>query len=196
VASPAEPDVVSSEVSQEPVAKPDEQPSTGTASRVTVALVVAIVLLVAVAATESWYLWLRDDPVVSSARPVVSSDVATASAVDSAAKALKEIVATSWKDYAQQTEDATKLMTSAFAADYRTTAEAIQDDVVAGKTEVKVEITHQGVVRASSEQVQALVFLTQYVTHRGKHLTLTPYRALVTVVNTEQGWLVSGIDTQ
>jgi Mce-associated membrane protein len=175
---------------------PTEEARPRGASRVTLALVAAIVLLVGVAAGESWYLWLRDDPVVSADRPVVTSEVATASAVDSAAKALKEVVATSWKDYAQQTEDATKLMTSEFAVEYRKTAEAVQADIVAGKTEVKVEVTHQGVVDASEEQVRALVFLTEYVTQHGKNLTLTPYRALVTVVNTDQGWLVSKIETQ
>ncbi|MCW2766938.1 MAG: hypothetical protein JWO11_2897 [Nocardioides sp.] len=195
-AAPPEPDVISADVGREPVKVRDQAAGPGAASRVTVALVVAIVLLVAVAAGESWYLWLRDDPVVSADRPVVTSQVATASAVDTAAKALQEIVATSWKDYAQQTDDATKLMTSAFAATYRQTAEAIQDDFSAGKTEVKVEVTHQGVVRASPEQVQALVFLTEYVTRNGRDLTLTPYRALVTVVNTDQGWLVSAIDTK
>lgn len=166
------------------------------ASRVTLALVVVIVLLVAVASTESWYLWLRDDPVVSSARPVVASEVETASAVDSAAKALQQIVATSWKDYAEQTDAATKLMTESMAGEYRSTAEAIEDDFVAAKTEVKVEITHQGVVRASPDQVEALVFLTQYITKNGQDLVLTPFRAKVTVVNTDQGWLVSKIDTQ
>lgn len=166
------------------------------ANRMTVALVVAIVLLVGVAAGESWYLWLRDDPVVSSDRPVVTSEVATASAVDTAARALQKILATSWKDYAEQTDEAATTMTSAFAEEYRKTAEAIQDDFVAAKTEVQVEITHQGVVRASTEQVQALVFLTEYVTRNGTHLKATPYRALVTVVNTDEGWLVSDIDTR
>jgi Mce-associated membrane protein len=44
--------------------------------------------------------------------------------------------------------------------------------------------------------VQALVFFTQLVTHHGTDLKTTPYRALVTVVNTDQGWLVDDIQTK
>jgi len=44
--------------------------------------------------------------------------------------------------------------------------------------------------------VQALVFLNQYVSKDGGDTTYTPYRALVTVVHTDRGWLVSGLDTK
>ena len=51
-------------------------------------------------------------------------------------------------------------------------------------------------IRASSTQVEALLFLNQYVTKAGKDTSYTPYRALVTVVDTEQGWLVSDFETK
>ena len=51
-------------------------------------------------------------------------------------------------------------------------------------------------VSASEDEVKALLFLNQYVTTDGKDTSYTPYRALVTVVDTEQGWLVSDIETQ
>lgn len=182
---------------------PDEyaDPSDGDSSsvRTTMALVVAIVLLVAVASTESLYLWLwlrHDVNVVSADRPVVASALVTGSAVDTAAKSTQEIVSTSYQDYDEQVDEATSKMTAAFADEYRQTAEDIAGEFVKTKTEVQVEITGQGVVNASPGQVQALVFLTQLVTKNGKGLTATPYRALVTVVNTDQGWLVSDIETR
>ena len=54
-------------------------------------------------------------------------------------------------------------------------------------------------MQASAEQVQALLFLDQYVEKRvdGEPTTdFAQYRALVTVVHTDQGWLVSDIETQ
>jgi Mce-associated membrane protein len=44
--------------------------------------------------------------------------------------------------------------------------------------------------------VQALVFLNYYVSKNGGDTTYTAYRALVTVVHTDRGWLVSGIETK
>lgn len=177
----------------------DADPSDGEPPRIrtTIALVVVVLLLVAVASTEGWYLWVRDDgDVVSADRPVVASALETGSAVDTAAKSMQAIVSKSYKNYGGQVDDATSKMTAAFAEEYRQTADDIEDEFVKSKTEVAVEITGQGVVSASPEQVKALVFLTQLVTHDGKGLTATPYRALVTVVNTDQGWLVSDIETR
>ncbi len=61
---------------------------------------------------------------------------------------------------------------------------------------MQVEVAAAGVVSASENEVKALLFLNQYVTTDGKDTSYTPYRALVTVVDTEQGWLVSDIETQ
>jgi Mce-associated membrane protein len=185
------------ELPEEPAEPADIQPGEH-GRRATLALVVVIVLLVAVALGEGWYLWVKDDSgaVPTAEQPVVTSEVATASAVDTAAQALKDIVETSWKDYDQQVEEAMTKMTSTFAKEYRGTAEPIAAEIKRSKTEIKVEVTGQGVVRASAEQVQALVFLTELVTHDGTDLKSTPYRALVTVVNTDQGWLVDDIQTK
>ena len=57
----------------------------------------------------------------------------------------------------------------------------------------------QSVVQASPEQVQTLLFLNQYVekVENGEPRTdYAQYRALVTLVNTDQGWLVSDIETK
>lgn len=159
-------------------------------------LVVLLVLLVAVLAAEAWYLWRPDTPQPSSSRPVVTGSVETASALDTAARAMQDIVSTSWKNYDEQVEQAASLMTGTFAEEYRRSAEDAKAAVVEEKTEVAVDIVSQGVIQASTEQVQALIFLDQSVTKDGKGPRVTPYRARVTVTRTDQGWLVSAIATQ
>lgn len=160
-------------------------------------LVVAIVLLVGIAAAEGWYLWLREDPVVSAARPVVTGEVSHRSAVDAASKATDEIFSTSYKNYDEQVDDAvSKMVDNNFADEYRQTAEDSRDGILDEKVEIQVEVAAASVVRADESQVQALLFLNQYVTTDGKNTTYTPYRALVTVVDTDQGWLVSDFETK
>ena len=87
-------------------------------------------------------------------------------------------------------------MTAAFAKEYRQTAEDIKADFVAAKTDIQVRVVAQGVVHATRTEVQALLFLNQYVSKDGGDTTYTPYRALVTVVHTDRGWLVSDLDTK
>jgi Mce-associated membrane protein len=182
-------------------APPDQGPRVATDSpppgrRSTLVLVVAIVLLVGVAVAEGWYLWLREDPIVSAERPVVTGEVAHRSAVEAASEAADDIVSTSHKNYDEQVEQAVSKMTDGFASQYRKTAEDVREQFVEAKKEVQVEVAAAGVVRASPTQVEALLFLNQYVSTDGKETAYTPYRALVTVVDTEQGWLVSDIETQ
>jgi len=162
----------------------------------TVALVVAIVLLAGVAAGEGWYLWLRPGPEVSADRPVVTGKIAYRAAGDAASQDTEEILSTSYKNYDDQVTQATSRMTDSFAEEYRQTVGDIRGKFVADKTVLTVKVAAAGVVRASSTQVQALLFLNQYVQKKGEKTTATPYRALVTVVHTEHGWLVSDLETQ
>ncbi len=87
-------------------------------------------------------------------------------------------------------------MTDPFAQEYRDTAAAVRQEFIENKTEQEVRVVGQSVVQASSEQVQALLFLDQYVVRAGQGTNVTPYRALVTMVHTDNGWLVSDIETQ
>jgi Mce-associated membrane protein len=178
------------------VEEPPEAGGPASGVRTTLVLVIAIVLLVGVAVAEGWFLWLRQEPVVSADRPVVTGEVAHRAAVEAASQAADEIVSTSYKNYDDQVDQAVDKMTDGFAAKYRKTAEDVRDQFVHAKKEVQVEVAAAGVVRADESQVQALLFLNQYVTTDGKHTAYTPYRALVTVVNTDQGWLVSDIETK
>jgi len=173
-------------------------------------LLVAIVVLAVVALAGGIFLWVEDDDgddpsTATDTGSVIAADDETPVriagedarvAVAAAATAAHTIVATSYRDYDAQVEEAAELMTPAFAEEYRQTAGDVEAAIVESKTEVQVQIVAQGVVRADQEEVQALVFLNQLVTKAGKDPVYTAYRALVTVVNTDQGWLVSDLETK
>ena len=189
----------------EPVETPEpsagEPPSGGErrGRRTTIALLVAIVLLVGVGIGELVYLNRDDTPTVSPARPVVVGDATRAEAVETAARSTEQILSTSYQDYDQEVKDSTAKMTDAFAQQYQQTADGIRDQFIAQKTKLQVKAVGQSVVQASPEQVQALLFLNQYVekTVDGKPKTdYAQYRALVTVVHTDQGWLVDNVQTR
>ncbi len=162
----------------------------------TITLVAAIVLLIGVAVAEGWYLWYRDEPTVSASRPVVTGEIAHRAAVEAAAQSTSEILSYGYRDFDAQVDQATSKMTDSFAEQFRDTAADIEPDFVASKTEIQFKVVASSVVRASSEQVEALLFLNQFVTENGEGTDVTPYRALVTVVHTDQGWLVSNIETR
>lgn len=164
--------------------------------RTTIALVVALVVLAGGVAAEGWYLWLRDDPVVSVQRPVVTGEIAHRAAVEAASQSTTEILSYGYQDFDEQIDEATSKMTDSFAQQFRQTADDVRDDFIARRTEQEFKVVAASVVQASSEQVRALLFLDQYVARAGEGTAVTPYRALVTVVHTDSGWLVSDIETQ
>ena len=168
--------------------------------RTTVALVVALLLLVGVGAAEILYLTGDDEAAPSAERPVVTGALTHRSAVESAARSAEEILSTSYESYAEDVDRATAVMTETFAEEYRRTAADLEDRFVAGRTELQGEAVAQGVVRASAGEVQALLVLDQYLQERGEdgepRTDYAQYRALVTVVDTGRGWKVSGIETE
>lgn len=174
-------------------------------------LVLAAVLAVVLAAQGAWWLRhsMRDEPApvesdgpaisVPSGRPVVASALAVQEGVQAAAEAAQKIVARSHQEYDAEVDAAVELMTDDFAEQYRETTEAVKEEFVARKTTVEVRVVAQGVVRANDAELQALLFLNQSVTRQGgkqPKTTYTPYRALLTMVNTDQGWLVDDIETK
>ena len=165
------------------------------ATKVLVALVV--VLVVAAGGLFGWDHYRDDDePAKPSKQPVViSGDDATA-AVDAAAKAAQTILTRTYQDYDQQIDDAAALMTDAYAKEFRTTADDVEDAFVAAKTDQQVRVVAQGVVHATRTEVQALLFMNYYVSKDGSDTTYTPYRVLVTVLHTDRGWLVSSMETK
>ena len=167
-----------------------------TARQRIIALVAAAILLVALVLTEGWYVWLKGDPEPTADRPVTVSDLTQAAAVDAAASSAAEILSTSWQDYDAQATQAEALMTDSFAVEYSQTSEDVRAAFLKAKTKVDMTVVWAGVYRASADRVDAVLFLDQVVT-RGKDAPITtPYRALVSVVKTDTGWLVSDIETR
>ena len=199
-----EPSAVAPEAPPEPEERPEftaeREPSAFLASlRTTWGLVAAIVVLALVAAGEIGWLITPADPVVSSSRPVVTGEVTHRAATDAAQRDVVEIFTYSYRDFDARIDKATSLMTPSFAEQFRKTAADVKSDFVANKTQQLVKVRGTSVVRASDSQVQALIFLDQYVTKKGDRsqpgTDYTPFRALVTMVHTEHGWLVDNIDT-
>jgi Mce-associated membrane protein len=156
-------------------------------------------VLIGIGVAEIWYLSQDGTATVSADHPVVTGELTHRAAVDAAAKSTVEILSTSYEDYDAQVDEATDKMTDSFAEEYRATADGIRDRFVAQETNLQFEAVGQSVVQASPEQVQALLFLNQYVEKvvDGQPRTdYAQYRALVTVVHTDHGWLVSDIETQ
>jgi len=198
--APAEPQVVEPDESPGTEPEPELEPELEDpppARRTTVALVLAIVLLVAAALLEAAYLWgpLADDPKVSAARPVVTSEAQHRSVVDAAAQAAVTFSGRSYETYDEQVDKATATMTDSFAEEYRQTTDQVREDWIEQQTIVVAELEAQAVITASDKQVEALVFLTQFIERKGAQAAVTPYRLKVTMVETDQGWLVSDVES-
>jgi Mce-associated membrane protein len=156
---------------------------------------VSLVLAAAVAG-EGWYLWGASGPTPTAQRPVVVGDIDAQSAVDVAATDTAAIFTTTWHSYDQHLDRVTSLMTSDMADRYRTTAEPVRDRVVASRTDTTTRVAARGVVRATSNEVLALLFLDQRTTTGGGPPSYTARRALVTMVHTDRGWLVANVQTR
>ncbi|WP_109692792.1 hypothetical protein [Nocardioides silvaticus] len=206
-----------------PVAQPPADDGDGSdraAGRTSTLLAVLGLVVVVLIAQCGWFVWnsLRDVEVATVAtevtgqgeegedsiavpedRPVVLNQLAVQEGVDAAASAAQIMFARNWKSYDDGVEDALSLMTDSFAEEYQKTTDDVKQEFVAEKTEVQVRVVAQSVVRANDTELEALVFLNQYV-FRGQgedaKSTYTPYRALLTMVHTDDGWLVDGIDTK
>lgn len=198
----------------EPDDEPEEQrrerrPGMFDGSRVTRVLLVTVAALAVVTAAATLYLVVSDDERSAAATPPAAGAIAVPEdrpillpwadaqrASTAAAEAATTIVKTSWQAYDERVEEATALMTPSFAEEFRATKDEIRAGVVDGKVDVDARVVSQSVVRANTSEVQALVFLNQYTTRDGGETTYSPYRALVTVVNTDGGWLVSDLQTK
>jgi Mce-associated membrane protein len=157
----------------------------------------AVVLaLLAVLAAEAWYLWGVSAPTPTAARPVVIGDIDAQAAVSTAAQDAAQIFTMSWRGYDAHVATVTPLMTDRFARTYRAGAEAVRHRMVASRSTMTTRVAGSGVVRASPQQVQALVFLDQRTVAHGGPASYDARRALVTMVHTDRGWLVDNVQTQ
>ncbi|MFB9311958.1 hypothetical protein [Nocardioides plantarum] len=161
-------------------------------------LIAVVVLLLALGAGEVVYLASDHEPdptPLTAERPVQAPDLEVRRVVDQAATAATLILAGSSKDYDAQVAKATATMTEPFAEKYRQTKADIKKQFVAQQTEVVIDISAQGVVTATDDEVVALLFLTQ-TTRKGSRGGVQPvqYRVTVTMTNTSDGWLVSRLE--
>lgn len=163
--------------------------------RTTAVLAVCSVVLAGVLAAEAWYLWGASDPTPSAARPVVVGDIAARSAVETAAQDAAAIFTVSWQGYDAHLDRAAGLMTDSFARAYRTTAAPVRERVMSTRTRTTTKVAAAGVVRASADEVQALLFLDQRVVAGSGAPSYNARRALVTMVRTDRGWLVGNVQT-
>lgn len=202
-----------------PVAQqPDDAKDSTDPGKTSTLLAVVGVLVLALVLQCGWFVWnaMRDVEVpatsssaedgegdgpiaVPSGKPVVLNQLAVQEGVQAAADAAEIMFARNWENYDEGVENAVALMTEEFGEEFRTTTEDVRAEFVRKETEVQVRVVAQSVVRANDTELEALVFLNQYV-FRGEgedsKSTYTPYRALLTMVHTNEGWLVDGVDTK
>lgn len=193
-----------------PDAQPDTQPGPSRAgllaSRATTLALAAVIVVLALASLGGGaFLLLREEPAPSAAgggsTAPDDSDLLTISPADArslaqqAGQATYDLVARSWQEYDAQVEAATALLTPEFAEEFRATTDDAKPDFVRNRTEVQVSVVSQGVVSADDTQAQVLVFLNSLSTKDGEDAVYTPFRALVTMERTDDGWLVADLET-
>ncbi|HEY3531149.1 MAG TPA: hypothetical protein VGK78_18545 [Nocardioides sp.] len=164
--------------------------------RTTIALTACALALAAAIGGEAAYLWGSSTPTPSAERPIVVGDIDAQAAVDTAASDAAAIFSTSSRRYDAHVARATSLMTDDMAERYRSTAAQVRERVVAAGTTTTTRVAASGVVRATSEQVLALLFLDQRTTTRGGPPSYAARRALVTMVHSDEGWLVANVQTR
>ena len=159
-------------------------------------LAAALLLPATALAGEAWYLWGAPAPTASAARPVVIGDIDAHTAVETAALDAAQIFTTSWRSYDAHLARVSGLMTSSFAVQYRNSAAPVRARMVAARASTSTKVAASGVVSATADRVVALLFLDQRTTSGGDPPTYDARRALVTMVRSDQGWLVSNVQTQ
>lgn len=175
-------------------------------------MVLAVCVLLVAGAAEVLFLQRDDDtnsttPVAAQPSDSASADVTVDQPVQvsqdewlavvaqsaTAATTILSADSTSADGYDAQVDAGAKLMTDPFAEEFRTTKADVKQDFLAAKTKVSVDISWQGVVSATPQEVKTLLFLTQSTTKGGTGLTAVQFRVTVTMLNTPDGWLVADL---
>jgi Mce-associated membrane protein len=191
--------------------------------RVTRVLLATIVLLTALTLAMAGWLWLGGDDADEAAAPPPEGEIAVPegrpillpwadaqAAAATAAEAATTALATNWQEYDAQLDEKVALMTPGFAEEFRTTATDAKAGVVEGRLDIAVRVVAQSVVRANASEVQVTTAggeqptgegstggeSTEEQPQDGAGTTVSPYRVLVTMVNTDGGWLVSDLETR
>lgn len=167
---------------------------------VTIALVLELAIFAVDALTDEEIPPATDDTsvLVPAGRPVVANELAVLGGVDAAARAAQELFSVDYAKYDEELANAVKLTTERYEKDYRTTIADVREEAVAQKVVVNTSVVGQGIVRANLTRLDALIFANQTVqrVRDGEPETVvTPIKMLVTMVHTDQGWLVDNLDT-
>ncbi|WP_162602289.1 hypothetical protein [Nocardioides daejeonensis] len=149
-------------------------------ARTTRVLAGVLALLVVGAVVLAWLHWGGDDePADAEAapwqyvagqawkvpeRPVRTSFVEWRAGVDATAKAVTDVLTVNWKTYDEHLAQVKDLVTERFLADYEKSAASSREEFLAQKADYQFEVVNQAVVSATSDEVNTLLFLNQYVT--------------------------------
>lgn len=132
-------------------------------------------------------------------RPVQMNQSDIDQGVDQAAKDVVTLMSLHYKTFDEDVAKAVDLTTSRFAPEYQRTTADLKDDYVKKQVELSAKVIGEGVVKANTTRLQALLFVNQWATRgvgKDRRLVLTSFRVLMTMVHTNTGWLVDGMDTQ
>ncbi len=159
-------------------------------------LLAVVALLVLALLVEGWLLLRPDaEPEPSADRPVMLDAVASAAAVRAASGSTSEILSYGFEDLDVRLDQVAGRMTPEFAEAFRERVDAGEEALLDARTTQEVRVVDAGVVSATPDQVQALLFLDRYLARAGEGTSVRSYRALVTVVRSGGVWLVSDIRT-
>ncbi|QZY30640.1 hypothetical protein [Nocardioides coralli] len=167
----------------------------GSGSRVTALLAAVAAMLAALVVIEIRAID-QIESTSTSGMPVTVGEATHRAGVGAAAAATQRALSYGFEDFDAQVDAATEEMTAGFADEYRRTTLEARDRFVAERTTQEVRVVGSGVVTASAGRVTALLFLDQYVAKAGSDPTVTPYRALATVVRDDGRWLLQDIETR
>lgn len=113
-----------------------------------------------------------------------------------AADSLERILSYDHATYGKDVAASKRLMTDGFAEEYARTVESVRGEVMRTESKVEADAVASSVVRASDDEVRALVFVNQTTT--GKQVQeprVDLNRVLVTLHRADDGtWLVADLD--
>ncbi|NYJ01125.1 Mce-associated membrane protein [Nocardioides thalensis] len=211
-APPTADDVEVAPSSRDDAPRPDKETAPVLASPAATRMLVRIlaVLAVVLLLQAVWWVrhtWFVDEPAepseasgaiaVPADRPVVENELAWKEGVAVAGEAVQTMMTRSYETYDADVDKAAEFLTADFAEEFRSTTDDVKQEFVGKEAVMSVDLRAQAVVRANDAELQALVMFDQTtVTTAGPEpkTVTSEFRALVTLVHTDQGWFVDRID--
>lgn len=162
-------------------------PSAGTAARPPTWLLAGLGVLAAVLVAATVWSW--------TGRGAGGEDAARA-AQAAAERAVVPVLSYDYQDLDGGRQRAKALMTGSYAAEYDKLFAVIEDNAPATRTRVDVEVVSSGIVRASEDRVQVLVFVDRPTTNKASPEPVV-YKDQVTLSmqRVDGEWLVDDMTT-